>query len=332
MAWLERARKLLQNLTKNENTLYIFCINHIGDFLITGGLCHALLKKKRKQSCVLITHERFANCGINFVGVSEIRSIPLEQLNLLMRYVIAIGEYEADNYIYMRSFRRLKGKDGKFHSVMDRSQFFLGRYKKTSGLSLDTELLLPIITPITEDQKQRLHETYVLDKKRTIILIPYSQVNIQLEETFWTNLISELVRKNGEYVFYTNVTNPDEKVIPGTAPIVTTLLEAMYVAENVNCFIGMRSGLFDLLALTNVRILYINKDSNWWHFNLNLNFNHTNSRGFYIGISEQAKIQAFMEKHNIPSLEKLPLYNHVKGTNLFFDMDIMLKEIVDSVN
>ena len=191
-------------------------------------------------------------------------------------------------------------------------------------------MLPPIIDP-PQHSKQRLHETYVLDKKRTIILAPYARSTNNLDESFWAKLVAELARKD-EYVFYTNVAAPDEKVIPDTAPIVTTLPEAMYVAENVNCFIGMRSGLFDLLAFTNVRLLYINPTISWQCHDLDINYNNTNSRAFYIGIAEQAHIRSFMERNNIKSVDDMIFFDRIRGRNIAFNTEFLLKKIVDAVD
>ena len=114
-----------------------------------------------------------------------------------------------------------------------------------------------------------------------------------LEENFWEKLASELIGKG--YVLYTNVSNSREKVIQGTAPMTTTFQELMYIAEKVNCFIGMRSGIFDLLVFTNARLLYIGGGK---LYNLNWNFNRTNSVEFQRETSIEDIINA-VEKEEI---------------------------------
>ncbi len=332
MGALEIPQALLRYITRDKNTLYVICPFNTGDVLINGGFCHALLKKKRKRSCVMIVRDRFATCGINFVGVSEVQCIPQILMNIICHYIYETGEYEADNYIYGH-FQVGTFVDGKRDFIWNDALKFTDRYRvNVFHLPLDTELLPPLIDTITDAQKQRLHETYTLDKKRTIIFAPYSSSTDSLQETFWAELVAELARKK-DYVFYTNVATPAEKVIPGTAPMTTTFPELTYLAENVNCFIGLRSGLFDLLAFTNARLLYVNKNiSEWWHYDLNLNFNHANGRAFYVGISEQAYIRAFMEQNSVNSIDNLLLFDHVKGRDVAFDVESLLKKIVDSVD
>ena len=207
----------------------------------------------------------------------------------MIQYAFINSEYETDNYIYGHFHLR---RDGSH--IWDDKLSFLNRYKENVfGLPLETELIPPLIEPPTDYQKQRLHSDYVLDKKRTIILAPHANTHANLEKTFWERLASELIGKG--YVLYTNVASPREKVIAGTAPMTTTFNELIYLAETVNCFIGLRSGIFDLLAFTNARLLYIGGSK---FYNLNWNFNHTNSVEFNRGTSVEDIINA-VEKEEI---------------------------------
>ena len=324
------AQQLLRYITKDKDTLYVFCPFSIGDFLVVGGLCHALLKKKRKKACVLILADRFENSGaINFVGVKETYYIPLLLMELIKEYIYNTGEYETDNYIYGHFHRNQNG-----HGIAwNENLFFVNRYKENVfGLPLDTEFLLPIIDPLTDYQKQRLHETYVLDKEHTIIFAPYANSTANLEESFWEKLVAKIAKKNKDYIFYTNVATPHEKVIPGTAPIMTTFSELIYIAEKVNCFIGLRSGLFDLLAFTNARLCVVNPFIMWF-YDLHLNYNHTNSKAFYLASApEQAQIQDFMQQNNLTSIDNVTFYSCVSGKDIAWNMDSLIEKIVNAVD
>ena len=323
------AQQLLHYITRDKSILYILCQGGIGDILINGGLCHALLKKKRKKVGVLILQDRYLNSGsINFVGVSEVQYIPQILLKkAITQYIYASGEYETDNYIY-----------GDIHVdkngyVWNEKLSNIDRYKENVfGLPLDTELIPPLIEPPTDSQKQNLHETHVLDKDRTIILAPYANSIANLKEAFWARLAAELIGKG--YVLYTNVADPQEKVIAGTTPMRTTFSELMYLAEHVKCFIGLRSGIFDLLAFTNAKLLYINPKISWWQYDLNINFRHINSRAFYIAsAAEWTVIKDFIQKNNLDSINNL-IFNdiYVRGKDVAFDGCTLIKMIVSEVD
>lgn len=185
MGALEIPQAFLRHITRDKNTLYVICPFNIGDFLVNGGFCYTLLKKERKQSCVLIALDRFANCGINFVGVSEVQYISQVLMDAVCEYIYASGEYEADSYIYGH-FHAGPLFDGKRNFIWNTGLKFTDRYRAdVFHLPLDTELLPPIVDALTNAQKQRLHETtYTLDKKRTIILAPYSNSADSIGEIF----------------------------------------------------------------------------------------------------------------------------------------------------
>lgn len=324
-------QQLFRYITQDKDILYIFCPCSIGDILITGGLCHAVLKKKRKKVAVLILNDKYANSGlINFVGAMEVRYMPNIITALMQQYVYVTREYETDNFIYGHF------KAGQNGYIMNEKLSFINRYKEdVFGLSFDTELIPPIIAVPTDYQKQRLHGTYILDKERTIILAPHALTVQGLEESFWLKLVAELIKKNKDYVIYTNVASPHEKVIPGTTPIVTNFQELRYLAERVNCFIGIRSGIFDLLAFTDARLLYINTSIVHWFFDLNLNFNHTNSKAFYfVSFSEHdyAALETLMQRNNINSIDDINICGNVKGRDVFLNMESLIEKIINAVD
>ena len=323
-------------MMRDKDILYVLCPGGIGDFLINGGLCHALLKKKHKKTCVLILKDIYVkNSGqINFVGVTEFMYISNTLRNIICQYVYASRDYETDNYIYghFHMKERVENWNGGF--IWNENLSFVDRYKENVfGLPLDTELIPPIIPSPADLQKQRLHEAYVLEKERTIIIMPYTSGGSPFPESFWVKLVQSLKQKNKDYVIYTNVASPQEKVIPGTAPIVTTFPELIYLAEKVNCFIGMRSGIFDLLAFTNAKLLYIINSPQLWLYDLKLNFNHTNGRAFYLlSVEEQESLKPFMQRNNLTSLDNLIFNENVLGKDVALNADSLIKKILSSVD
>lgn len=177
-----------------------------------------------------------------------------------------------------------------------------------------------------------MHDNYILDKERTIILAPYANSIANLEQTFWEKLVYELAKRNKDYVIYTNVAAPHEKAILGTAPIITTFQELFYIAEKVKCFIGLRSGFFDLLAFTNARFIYINKSISWLE-NLDVNFNHTNNKAFYLTSAlEQTQLQAFMKQNNLTSIDNITFYGRISGRDVSLNKDSLIEKIVSAVD
>ena len=316
----------------NKDIFYVFSPFSIGDFLIAGGLCHALLKKKQKKNCVLIWNDKYANSGsITFPSVTRVLYIPELIRECIRKYVFTFQIFETDDYIYGHFHTLQNVRLCNSPNVWNPNLSFVNNYKENVlGLPLETELIPPLIEPPTDAQKQRLHDDYLLDKKRTIILAPYANTYANLEEAFWEKLASELISKG--YVLYTNVSNPCEKVIAGTVPMTTTFQELVYLAEKVNCFIGMRSGIFDLLAFTNARLLYIINSINCWHDDLKLNYNHLNSRVFYtLNAQEVETLKAFMQRNNLSSVDNLALSDKVVCRDLALNYEHLLDKILSAV-
>lgn len=83
-------------------------------------------------------------------------------------------------------------------------------------------------------------------KGKSVILAPYAKSILQVSVVFWESLAAGL-KKNGYHV-YTNCNGTSELPVAGTKKIFFPLEIANSVAEYAGCFIGLRSGLCDLIC------------------------------------------------------------------------------------
>lgn len=320
------AKEILECLTEDKDTLYVICPYNIGDFLIDGGFCYALLKKKRKRNCILIVRDRFRGADINFIGVSEIRYISQQVMDFLREYVYATSSYETDNYIY----GHFHVKDGHYDVTDELS--FVERYRENVlNLPREAEFLPPLVDDLAEKDIAALHAKYDLDSKRTIVLTPYANSRANMPETFWETLASE-IHKTFDVTIYTNVAAPNEKVVPGTLPIVATFKEIRYIASNVKCFAGLRSGIGDFLALTtNVPIFYL-QYLGAWHDDLKINYPASQSVTFYDGTRDKEWILSAMRGYNVESVEELNFFGRIEGKNVCLDLNGLLEKLLHAVS
>ncbi len=79
---------------------------------------------------------------------------------------------------------------------------------------------------------------------KTVIIAPYAKSVIAPPAAFWERL-AQKYRRDG-YMVFTNV-NGDERPIAGTEPLAVPLNQLKAAAEYAGCFIGLRSGLCDML-------------------------------------------------------------------------------------
>lgn len=90
-----------------------------------------------------------------------------------------------------------------------------------------------------------------------VILSPYAKSVVNLPKEYWASII-EYCSKKG-YQTYTNVTS-EEKELPETLRLEANLSELQSIAERAGTFIGLRSGLCDVLRGANCRKIALYPD------------------------------------------------------------------------
>lgn len=111
------------------------------------------------------------------------------------------------------------------------------------GLDKDAEPIPPV-------SHLPLKNTHQLIKDKTVILSPCAKSVVQLPNLFWLNLAEEY--RNKGYLVYTNITG-EENPIKGTIPLSLPINQMIAAAEYAGCFIGIRSGLCDILHTARCR-------------------------------------------------------------------------------
>ena len=112
-----------------------------------------------------------------------------------------------------------------------------------------------------------------LEEKNTVILSPYSNTLADLPDCFWSRVAKKL-KKLG-FVVCTNSSGESEPAVQGTIPVFFSLDCGPQIVERAGYFIGIRSGLCDIISGANARkvILYHAKErffngSTYEYFNL----------------------------------------------------------------
>jgi hypothetical protein len=89
-----------------------------------------------------------------------------------------------------------------------------------------------------------------IEKGGTVILSPHAKSVVQPPDSFWESLTEEYRRKG--FFVCTNVTG-NEEVIRGTSPLSVPLSQVIAAAEYAGQFVGLRSGLCDILSTAKCR-------------------------------------------------------------------------------
>ena len=113
--------------------------------------------------------------------------------------------------------------------------------------------------PKYKDENERVNdifEMYGLQNERTIIISPYSNTLADLPKEFWEELVSRISKRG--YVVATNSGGDSEPEIDGSKELFFPLDVAPQLVERAGGFIGVRSGLCDVISGTSAKkvILY----------------------------------------------------------------------------
>ena len=249
----------LEKVCVRRDWLYIVCPYDIGDFIISGGLSYAIQQKKQKAGTVLIVKEYLRNIGIEFPNVKKVIYLRHEDMDKLREYIHSQRLYSKDNYVYGHFPVSLNSQ----MLLMSDGLLFLERYKKdVYKLPMCTKLQKFVVKELPVCEKNILHEDYQLNSDKTIVLSPYAYSLATLGNEFWVDLADSLKEKG--FIVYTNVAGGNEAAIPGTKELRVGLKEIFYIAGQIRCFLGLRSGLMDYLVHGNTRILCVSPIDGWW--------------------------------------------------------------------
>lgn len=324
---LDDVKNLIQQITPNQDWLYIFLPYSVGDFFNVGGLSHAVQKKKNKSATVLIAKDRLKNLGVTYANFADIIFLPAEIMSLISSYILTTGEYEGDNYIYGH-FHLKPGGRGEYK--WDLSLNLIDKYKKdVFKIPMDTPCVKPIVPPLTDENIAELHEKYFIDKDKTIVITPYAYSTKPLDMRFWMFLVMVLTEKG--YRCYTSV-NKDaahEQPILGTEAMTINFREMHYISDKVKCFVGSRVGIFDFLGMTDAKTIDISPFG-LWHCATGLLYPDSNSRTFYNAVDYIAPFLETSHKDNVHAEIKLS-HEHIKSEDVCYSYEEIFNKVLNEI-
>ncbi|MCM1100977.1 MAG: hypothetical protein NC398_06290 [Acetatifactor muris] len=95
---------------------------------------------------------------------------------------------------------------------------------------------------------------------KSVILAPYAKSVTMLPQTFWKDIVQELRAKG--YSCFTNVAG-GEKPLEGTTAVCPTIAQMQSVVERAGIFIGIRSGICDVIRYADCRKIAFYPDYNY---------------------------------------------------------------------
>ena len=108
--------------------------------------------------------------------------------------------------------------------------------------------------------KHIYNDIATIPKGKAVVFSPYAKSVTAIDPKVWDDAVAYY--SGAGYKCYTNVIG-DEKPLEGTEVISSSLLEIRSVVERAGTFIGIRSGLCDILREANAKKIALYPDYNY---------------------------------------------------------------------
>lgn len=239
---IKRGRNIHRKLTEIYGEKAVFLVNpvaSIGDIYLMGFYVEAYVREHPES--VFVFGSRILEKLATQLNFGNVVFIELQDVQSLIGYAKVFG-FEKVNikllhtgYIHFRLWSRMLTYVGIT---------WMEHYRELFGLP---ETAKRCITELVPDRAcGEIFKEYGLIPGRTVLLSPYANTIRRFSEVFWESLATQLLSMG--YCVCTNVGSDREKAVPGTVPVFVEINGISDFAEAAGYFIGIRSGLCDLLC------------------------------------------------------------------------------------
>ena len=243
---------LLQELSgKYDRYFKVFCpFNALGDIYFMISYWEAFAKSRGVVDVVFCVLNRALSDVIHMFGDYIVEVYPQKELDAMIQSVI----YTQDENCFIahqdRPYVVNLSKALYIKKIPLEKIYCCGVY----GLPADTAPSKPRQDlPIYKD-------TMSIPDGKAVIFSPYAKSVTAIDPKVWTEAV--LYYNGAGYKCYTNVIG-DEKPLDGTEAISPSLLEMRSVVERAGTFVGIRSGLCDILREAKAKKIALYPDYNY---------------------------------------------------------------------
>lgn len=238
---LEYGQEVLQGIKRKYPGYFrVFCpFPALGDIYFTAGFLPRFLKERGEERCVICVPTRVCEKVVSLFGDYPAEVLPQKELDAAIQAVIYTQDTHSfiahqDRPYVVQLSKALYAKKIPLEEIYARGVF---GFKGECALAVPTKW---------KDY------SYLGDihPGRAAVLSPYAKSVVALPGETWRDLAADLLRKG--FQVFTNVFG-DEKPIEGTVPISPEINEMKSVVERAGLFIGIRSGLCDILRTAGCR-------------------------------------------------------------------------------
>lgn len=243
---------MLQELSKKyEGYFKVLCpFNALGDIYFMISYWEAFAKQRGIEKAVFCVPSRVLVDVIHMFGDYPVEVYEQKELDAMIQSVI------------------YRQEENSFIAHQDRPYVVnLSKALYIKKIPLETIYCcgvygLPVGTVPDKPQKDLpvFKDIETIPEGRSVIFSPYAKSVTALDPKVWSEAVNYYT--NAGYKCYTNVVG-DEKPLDGTEAISPSLLEMRSVVERAGTFVGIRSGLCDILREAKAKKIALYPDYNY---------------------------------------------------------------------
>jgi hypothetical protein len=235
---------------KHKGCFLIICpFNALGDIYMCMSYLPAFLEKRGIDKAAVIVPTEGCKTVAELFGVKSVEVVFQKELDAMVQ--AALYEHEENCFIAHQDRPYIIN----LHKALREKKIPLDEIYKTGVFGLDTGT--KPVQPCCFDDYPELE---AIPEGRAAILSPYAKSVTPVPSNVWDDIVADLTGKG--YKVYTNVIG-DEAALDGTTPISSGLSQMKSVVERAGLFIGIRSGVCDVLRTANCRKIALFPDYNY---------------------------------------------------------------------
>lgn len=224
----------------------LVCPAHMGDTLLIAALAKEYKRQNDLQGLIFVASTLQEDVLSLFPGIDSVLMLDKDEMKSLRFFMLAKKLWHQNGIRYAHGQERIYFDYPTVFTRGDMTELKLSFKESRLGImELDKDSEFSLLHVPSSENKPELIEKY----GKSVLLMPVSYSTNLIPESFWEKL-AYAIRKRG-FEVYTNYNGAEgEKIIAGTEGYQSSFYEFAQMTEVFGLFVGLRSGLCDLISLT----------------------------------------------------------------------------------
>ncbi len=247
----QQGKQIYQALlrTSGEKKGILVCPEHIGDTVLIASLAEEYKRSNHLDFLIMVSYTVPQELLQFFPGVDSALQMEKQSMKALEFYMLVSEKYYENGirYAFHKRWAELHTSGIVYNFFSDSEKTLIGTIQGMLSLGPDHRMHRMERLPEPSEEEREKYQNAVL-------LMPGTYTEKALSASFWERLAGRLT--NAGYEVYNNYNGNDcEMLIEGTVPLSTSLVDISRLACCFHGFVGIRSGICDLLTFAGARKL-----------------------------------------------------------------------------